>query len=78
MQVAKVDMGNDDDADDDADDDSDDDGVKDDDEMGKTCNVMIADSRLQSKNADCNGDGNADDFIKRNFYDFSGIHYHQS
>ena len=54
MQVAKVDMGNDDDADDD-------------DEMGKTCNVMIADSRLQSKNADCNGDGNADDFIKRNF-----------
>ena len=65
MQVAKVDMGNDDDADDD------DDGVKDDDEMGKTFNVTIADSRLQSKNADCNGDGNADDFIKRNFYDFS-------
>ena len=43
-------------------------------EMGKTCNVMIADSRLQSKNADCNGDGNADGFSKRNFYDFSGIH----
>ena len=49
MQVAKVDMGNDDDADDDADDDSDDDGVKDDDEMGKTCNDWRLSSSIQKR-----------------------------
>ena len=45
MQVAKVDMANDDDADDD----SDDDGVKDDDEMGKTCNDWRLSSSIQKR-----------------------------